>query len=321
MYQTLQQRLRHAVEEAGRGVFLGENLDAMRAYYEIARHNEARKIDLCYIDPPFNSKRSYNVVYQDSVADKKVAQGGFSDVWSKYNFDTERKELELLDSYAGHLGKHKQIEAYLSCVQHIATESYVSYLHFMAVRVWYIWLLLKDTASFYLHCDPRMSHYLKQLCDLIFGVKCFRNEIIWHYNSGARGRGFGKRHDIIFWYSKTSHYTFNKDLVRVPYSPDINIPSSKTHYYHPDGKVCDDVWRMPIISQNNKKERKGYPTQKPEALLERIIKASSNEGELVVDFFAGAGTAVRVAERLRRRWLAFDKSPLAIQIIAENMPK
>ena len=188
MDETLQERLRYAIEQTGRGVFLGENLDAMRAYYEIARHNEARKIDLCYIDPPFNSKRNYNVIYHDSVADEKVAQRGFSDVWSKYNFDTERKELALLDSYTGgQSGRHEHVKAYLDCVEHIATESHVSYLHFMAVRVWYIWLLLKETGSFYLHCDPTMSHYLKQLCDLIFGGNNFRNEIVWWYRKFGQG--------------------------------------------------------------------------------------------------------------------------------------
>ena len=320
MSTQLQKSLLHAIEKTGRGVFLGENLDAMRAYYEIAQHKEDRKIDLCYIDPPFNSQRNYNVIYRDSVADKRVAQEGFSDVWSKYNFEEERRELEVLNHHSsGSTSKHKQIESYLDCIKDIATESHLSYLHFMAVRIWYIWLLLKDTGSFYLHCDPTMSHYLKQLCDIIFGTKNFINEIVWYYNSGARGKRFGKRHDIIFWYAKTSQYVFNKDSVRVPYSPHINIPASKAHYYHPDGKVCDDVWQIPIISQNDKRERKGYPTQKPEALLERIILASSQEGELVVDFFAGAGTVPRVAERLARRWLAFDKQATAIEIIEKDV--
>ena len=332
MDETLQERLRYAIDKTGRGVFLGENLDAMRAYYEIARHNEARKIDLCYIDPPFNSKRNYNVIYHDSVADEKVAQRGFSDVWSKYNFDTERKELALLDSYTGgQSGRHKHVEAYLDCVQHIATESHVSYLHFMAVRVWYIWLLLKDTGSFYLHCDPTMSHYLKQLCDIIFGVKCFRNEIVWGYRTGGVSKErFPRKHDIILSFGRCENKTKHNPLQeRIYYEkPFFNPQQDESGRYYADvyvrdvwdsDDVADEFKIKPVI--NVSKERKGYPTQKPEALLERIIKASSNEGDLVVDFFAGAGTAACVAERLGRRWLAFDKSPLATQIISENMPK
>ena len=321
----LQKSLLDAIEKTGRGVFLGENLDAMRAYYEIAQHKEASQIDLCYIDPPFNSQRNYHVIYRDSVADKRVAQEGFSDVWSKYNFEEEQQELKKLDLYTTSAAKCQDIEQYLGCVRRIATESHFSYLHFMAVRIWYIWLLLKDTGSFYLHCDPTMSHYLKQLCDLIFGVENFRNEIIWHYTGGGRSKTyFSKKHDCLLFYTKSDQWTFSTDSIRIPYKKSsgyakagIRSASGKHYLPHPAGTLPDSVWHIPIINPLSP-ERKGYPTQKPEALLERIILASSQEGNLVVDFFAGAGTVPRVAERLKRRWLAFDKQAVAIEIIEKD---
>ena len=323
MITQLQKSLIHAIEKTGRGLFLGENLDAMRAYYEIAQHNEARKIDLCYIDPPFNSKRNYNVIYHDSVADKRVAQQGFSDVWSKYNFDQERNELEVLNHYtSGPTPKHKQIESYLDCIKDIATESHVSYLHFMAVRVWYIWLLLKNTGSLYLHCDPTMSHYLKQLCDIIFGTQNFRNEIVWSYQTGGVSkRWFGKKHDVIFFYSKTEDYFLDLEKVKEERTAEvlrrIRTGTKNATRAENEERLPFDVWDIQALNAMAN-ERKGYPTQKPEALLERIILASSQEGELVVDFFAGCGTAPRVAERFGRRWLAFDKQVAGVRIIEQD---
>src|ERR1700722_1894764 len=124
--------------------------------------------------------------------------------------------------------------------------------------------------------------------DKVFGVTNFRNEIIWYYNSGARKKSdFGKRHDTIFRYSKSDDYFFDDSAVRVPYSPDINIPASKAHYYDPRGKVMDDVWRIPIIPQNDKHERLGYPTQKPLALLDLIVRSSCPEDGVVLDPFCG----------------------------------
>lgn len=175
--------------------------------------------------------------------------------------------------------------------------------------------VLATTGTLYVHLDWHVVHYVKVALDELFGRANFRNEIIWHYNSGPRRqRDFGRRHDVLLRYSKTAVYHFDPDAVRRPYSPDINIPACKRRYYHSRGKVMDDVWRVPIIPQNDKRERLGYPTQKPEALLEIIVRASSRPGDLVGDFFCGSGTTLAVAARLGRRWVGCDNNPQAIEI-------
>ena len=172
----------------------------------------------------------------------------------------------------------------------------------VGVRLMAMRRVLQPDGGIYLHCDLTANSCLRLLMDAIFGKRNFRNEIVWHYNSGARGNNFGKRHDVILWYSKSASYIFNKDSVRTPYnSPDINIPKSKQHYYHPDGKVMGDVWQMNIIAQNNKTERTGYPTQKPLALYERIIKASSNEGGMAFISFQHLDSS-REMRRNRGAW-------------------
>jgi len=161
--------------------------------------------------------------------------------------------------------------------------------------------VLRPSGTIYVHLDWHAVHYVKVALDGILGRENFRNEIVWHYNSGPRRqRDFGRRHDVILRYSKTADYYFDT--------------ACKRHYYHPRGKVMDDVWRIPIIAQNDKRERLGYPTQKPEALLEVIVRASSRPGDLVGDFFCGSGTTLAVAARLGRRWVGCDISPAAIAI-------
>ncbi len=181
------------------------------------------------------------------------------------------------------------------------------YAQFMYERLLLAKKFLTPDGTIYVHCDYRSNALLRYICDEVFGRENLRNEIIWHYNSGPRSTGdFGRRHDTILRYSVSGDCYFNPDSVREPYSPDINIPASKAHYYHPDGKVPGDVWDLKIISQNDKRERAGYATQKPEALLERIISASSEPGDIVADFFCGSGTTALVARRLGRKWLTCD---------------
>jgi len=195
-----------------------------------------------------------------------------------------------------------------------------TYLAWLTERLAEMRRVLADTGTLYVHLDWHASHYVKVELDGLFGQGNFRNEIVWYYNSGARKKkDFGRRHDAILRYSKTDDYVFHPDAVRQPYSPDINVPASKAHYYHPDGKVMDDVWRIPIIPQNDKRERLGYPTQKPEALLDVIVRASSSVGDVVCDPFCGSGTTLAVAERLGRRWLGCDASPRAIEVAGERL--
>jgi len=204
---------------------------------------------------------------------------------------------------------------------------------------------LKPTGSIYLHCDPTASHYIKLLMDAVFGASNFRNEIVWHY-SGWNARladSFNSRHDILLFYAKGSSQLFNS--YALPWSSEeeyVRVRKQKVHtdehgekYVLSDagggrrvrrylkeamsyGKPVDDVWDIPKLN-NSSKERLGYPTQKPEALLERIIKASSNEGDIVMDPFCGCGTTIAVAEHLNRRWIGIDITHLAITLMKHRL--
>jgi DNA modification methylase len=178
--------------------------------------------------------------------------------------------------------------------------------------------VLKPTGLFYCHTDYRFSHYVKIELDKIFGIDNFRNEIIWSYNSAPRKKkDFGFRHDTIFRYSKTEDYLFNE--VREPYALSAPRGYEKEKYYHADGKVIGDVWQIGILGQNDKTERTGYPTQKPEKLLENIVLSSSNEGDLVLDPMCGSGTTLATAKRLNRQWLGIDSSEVAVKYSKERL--
>ena len=182
------------------------------------------------------------------------------------------------------------------------------------------------SASIYLHCDQTMSHSLKLVMDSIFGNKNFVNEIIWHYYNIAcvSKKHFAKNNDTILWYSKQpGKHAFNIDEVRIPYSKNSNWiknPKSYKGNYSPNkkGKKMSAVWNMPTIN-NMSKERTGYPTQKPLALLERIIKASCPEGGLILDPFCGAGTSCIAAKQLGRKWIGIDISKEAVKIAEKRL--
>ena len=193
--------------------------------------------------------------------------------------------------------------------------------------------LLKETGSFYLHCDPTMSHYLKILLDIIFGVKNFRNEIVWCYSrpSAPNQRQLSRVHDIIFWYTKGKSWKFNSDDIRQEYSQSSlsregyaanksKMTAGSSVQLSDKGKFPESWIYIPPI-KGNSKESLGYPTQKPETLLERIIKASSEEGDVVADFFCGCGTSITVAEKLKRKWLGVDINHLAIGLIESKRLK
>ena len=161
--------------------------------------------------------------------------------------------------------------------------------------------ILKDTGLLYIHCDNNLSHYIKILLDEIFGINNFRNEIIWWYNSAPRKKkDFGKRHDIIFRYSKTKNYYFNENslYIRQPYSPTAPRGYEKEKYYDNRGKILDDVWKINMLGQNDKTERVGYSTQKPKQLLYPIIDSSCPKNGVFADFFCGSGTSLVVAKEL-----------------------
>ena len=196
------------------------------------------------------------------------------------------------------------------------------YLIWLNARLYEMKRVLKKSGSIYVHCDWHASHYIKIEMDKLYGYNNLRNEIIWYYNSGARKKkDFGRRHDVILRYSRSDDYycDFDCEEAREPYSPDINIPASKAHYYDSRGKVVDDVWRIPIIPQNDRTERIGYPTQKPETLLSRIVATGCPRNGTVADFFVGGGTTAAVAQRLGRRWVACDQSRVAVAITRDRL--
>lgn len=183
--------------------------------------------------------------------------------------------------------------------------------------------ILKDSGLIYIHCDHNLSHYIKVELDKIFSRSNFRNEIIWWYNSAPRKKkDFGKRHDTIFRYSKTDNYYFHEsEHIRQEYSPTAPTKYAKAKYYHPEGKVMDDVWRINMLGQNDKTERIGYSTQKPLELLYKIISSSCPPDGLVFDPFCGSGTTLVAAKQLGMSYIGCDINPKAIEISNARLDK
>lgn len=249
----------------------------------------SNSIDLIYLDPPFFSNRHYEVIWGDEAEVRS-----FSDRWEG--------------------GVHH-------------------YVGWMKERTLEMHRVLKPTGSFYLHCDWHASHYLKQMLDEVFGAEHFQNEIIWHYRGGGVSpTRFGRRHDNIFFYTKGKEWTFNVDEIRTPYSEASmerlqytarSFRGAKVYdNYSPNalGKHPDDVLDIQPTMPSSK-ERLGYPTQKPERLLEVFIKASSNPGDVVLDPFSGCGTAIVVAQRFNRHWVGIDISPTACSLMNRRLAK
>lgn len=185
-------------------------------------------------------------------------------------------------------------------------------------RIWEMKRVLKDTGTIYLQMDTKINHWIRCIMDDVFGYENMRNEIVWYYNNSPRKKkDFGKRHDIIYRYTKTKNYKFNPP--REPYSLTAPRGYEKEKYYHPDGKVIGDVWTINMLGQNDKTERCGYDTQKPIKLVERIIKASSDEGDLIGDFYLGSGTCAVCCKELKREFIGCDLSPKAIEITNERL--
>ena len=200
------------------------------------------------------------------------------------------------------------------------------YLQFMEARLVEMHRLLKPTGSIYLHCDWHVSHHLRLLLDKIFGASKFRNEIIWAYTGPGfyNAKQFSRKHDTIYFYSKSATWTFNGDAVRVPYKsgPRWNSKrfgtsgsSEKMLADHARGKLPEDWWSEFSPVGRLPKERLGYPTQKPVALYERIVKASSNPGDILLDPFAGSGTSLIAAELHGRRWIGIDSNPQVKELL------
>ncbi len=269
--------------------------------------------------------------------------------------DTWRWGREAETSYRRLVESADRVAITLDSLRKILGESDVmAYLAMMAPRLLELRRALRPTGSLYLHCDPAASHYLKILLDGVFGPTCFRNEIIWRYRRWpAKAQRFQRMHDVILFYtaSDTGNHTFNTlygyealasstlkafgtkrqraDFSSGHRKPGVEEAESSgpplSDYWEEENSPArepplSDAWEVGVIAAIGK-ERTGYPTQKPEALLERIVRASSNEGDLVLDPFCGCGTSLSVADRFGRRWIGVDISPIAIDFAAKRLAR
>ncbi|MEO8147009.1 MAG: DNA methyltransferase [Bacteroidia bacterium] len=356
--------------------------DCLQILKQLNHKNPDGFIDLIYIDPPFNSKRNYNVLFESiDLKDATAQKQAFADTWSNVSYIDTINELAEIN---------KDLYTFLKTLSNIRiSDSAVAYLSTMAIRILYMRKALKDTGSFYLHCDPTMSHYLKIVCDLIFGEKNFRSEIIWQRADAHNDpKNYGSIHDVILFYSKEKQFKWNHTYT--PYSKSYltskwsttpsgrrykcddmtdprksmkeydfmgtvarwrtnnekmldlwnaeqtDVPNSHgrikltqngiprkdckiTFLEEREGIPLQDLWTDINSLRGGADERLGYPTQKPLSLLERIIKTSSSEGDLVADFFCGCGTTVAAAQKLNRNWLGVDISHLAVRLIAKRL--
>lgn len=355
-------------------LFYGDNLQVLRD--DIA----SESVDLIYLDPPFNSNATYNVLFRSPTGEAAESQiEAFEDSWhwtthpggSEYAFDEVIKSgnsdaAELLRAMRAFLGDNDMM----------------AYLAMMAVRLLELHRVLTPTGSLYLHCDPTASHYLKLLLDAVFGPENYRSEIIWKRTSGhSDAHRFASTHDTVFFYTKTGEYIWNE--IYQPYdqayveqyyrykdhdgrlfmSGDLGAAGLQGGGYDYEYKGVRRVWRVPLSTMERldsegrlfftkngiprikrfldeakgmpaqdvvtdiealrswHHERLGYPTQKPEALIERFILASTNEGGTVLDPFCGCGTALHAAQKLGRQWIGIDITHLAIHEIEKRLHK
>ncbi len=279
-------------------LFWGDNLHVMRQL-------PSESIDLIYIDPPFFSGRQYNVIFGDQNELRS-----FSDIWE-----------------GGMPG----------------------YLIWLNARLFEMKRLLKKTGSIYVHCDWHASHYIKVEMDKIYGHENFLNEIVWHYESGGRSTNFyPRKHDVLLWYVRNvSQKIFSGNLIGIPRNScpqcgkellkwnnlkknvdedgrvyrTIKSGGKVYKYYDDELTLPPDTWLGINHLQQKDPERIGYPTQKPEKLLERVITSSSPENGVIADFFTGGGTTAAVAQRLGRRWVACDQSRVAVAITADRLTR
>ena len=352
-------------------LYFGDNLDILR------EHVPDESVDLIYLDPPFNSNATYNVLFREASGEGSAAQiHAFDDTWH-WNIESERAYREVVTD-----GPRKLSELLQAMRSFLGQNDMMAYLTMMAQRMVELHRVLKPTGSIYLHCDPTASHYLKLLMDAVFGADNYRNEIGWVRSlpHGNVRQMFGRSRDTILFYVKSPDAIWNRSfrehrpeyisqfyrytepgtdrryrLVSCinpnPNRPNLTyewngitrvwkwtrermqkahddgllvyskngIPSYKNYLDEMQGVPMQDTWAdiPPLMGSSN--ERLGYPTQKPEALLERIILASSNEGDVVLDPFCGCGTAVAVAERLGRKWIGIDVTHLAISLMKSRL--
>lgn len=308
-------------------LFYGDNLEVLRRYIR------DETIDLCYIDPPFNSKRTYNQIYNNVGTEDRAQAQAFIDTWV-WDDVADQGFTEILSNDKGRFSP-RAVDLLSGLQKVLKKGNLLAYLVSMALRITEIHRVLKPTGSFYLHCDPTASHYLKILIDTIFvrDGGDWHNEVVWYYKTGGMSkRWFGRKHDLIFFYSKGKDYTFlpqtEKSFLSHKYGfSNIEIKTGACPYAHADGKTHEayytevgmrDVWDIPAL-RGNQPEALGYPTQKPISLLKRVIEASSRPGETVLDAYCGCGTTVAAAQELGRKWIGIDITYQAISVILHRL--
>ena len=355
-------------------LYYGDNLNILRRYLK------DETVDLVYLDPPFNSAQNYNAFFHEKDGTDAASQiHAFEDTW---HWDIETKKA--YDAVTEQPGKVSDVmQAFYTF---LGGNDMMAYLTMMSSRLVELRRVLKSTGSLYLHCDPTASHYLKLLCDAIFGKDNFRNEISWHRTNAHNiaSNQFSRIHDTIFFYSKTEDYLWihqyaefsprkswtryfpdpetgrlctgqdltmtgnpernfewrgtkpppnrgwglsleeleklwSKELILKKKDGTPRLDGRKVFLDEKKGKPVSDVWTDVERIGNTSSERLGYPTQKPVALLERIIQASSNPGDVVLDPFCGCGTTIDAAEKLGREWIGIDVTQLAISLIKNRL--
>jgi DNA modification methylase len=306
------------VSNLSRTLYYGDNLDVLRRYVK------DETIDLCYIDPPFNSKRNYNQIYNNLGKEDRAQAQAFIDTWT---WD-ELANLGLSEIQSNEQGRFssQSVDIITGLLPVLKKGGLLAYLISMTLRITEIYRVLKPTGSFYLHCDPTASHYLKIVVDGIFCAKGgdFQNELIWSYKSGgASKKRFAKKHDVILFYTKSNQWTFNAQKEKSYMMHKYGFKKSNFQKDEETGLqysmvFARDVLEIPSIGSDSA-ERLGYPTQKPEALLDRIIAASSNEGDTVLDAYCGCGTTIAVAERLKRNWIGIDITYQSISLVLNRL--
>jgi site-specific DNA-methyltransferase (adenine-specific) len=349
-------------------LYYGDNLAVLRDYIPAA------SVDLIYLDPPFNSRQDYNVLFAEKDGTRSSSQiTAFKDTW-EWNEESSLAYEQVVEAGG------RVAEAMRAFHTLLGGTDMLAYLAMMAPRLIELRRVLKESGSIYLHCDPTASHYLKLLMDGVFGASMFHSEIIWKRNSAhSDAKRFGSVHDTILFFSKgadpfwsTQYQAYENEYVEQYYryqdadgrrfmSGDISAAGLQGGGYTYEWKGVTRVWRVPVTTMERldaenrifytrngiprmkryldeskgmpaqdvwtdieslkswMSERLGYPTQKPEALLERIVCASSKEGDVILDPFCGCGTTIQVAQKLNRRWIGIDITHLAIGLIKTRL--
>ena len=291
-----------------RTIYCKDNLDILRGI-------DSETVDMIYLDPPFNSKKQWNAPIGS------IAEGAtFKDTWKED--DIKQEWVDAIQA------EHPELHTFLKSFKLWGAKSDVAYITYMSVRIIECHRILKQTGTIFYHCDHVMNDYVKVMLDIIFGRDHDINNIVWCYSGPGKKQGFTRKHDNIFWYRKGDDYTWN--IQRIPHKSGIHTKGSffgvkdesqdeKLRELEKKGKQLEDWWTDIYTVDRVRRERTGYPTQKPLALLHRIIKASTNEGDLVLDPFCGCATTCVAAHQTGREWVGIDISPKAFELVNKRI--